>query len=113
VTTVTRLPIGAVRADPDLLAMSHAAAMEALAVAHAKGILLHGTMVDDMIAAFHALPAQGKSSMLEDLERGRRLELPWLSGAVVRMADELGLLAPTHRFITTVLAPHAAGRPSV
>ena len=33
-------------------------------------------------------PAASKSSMLEDLERGRSLELPWLSGAVVRLGKE-------------------------
>jgi 2-dehydropantoate 2-reductase len=47
--------------------------------------------------------------MLEDLERGRRLELPWLSGAVVRMGRDLDVDTPTHRFIATVLAPHVNG----
>jgi 2-dehydropantoate 2-reductase len=47
--------------------------------------------------------------MLEDLERGRRLELPWLSGAVVRLGREAGVPTPIHEFITTVLTPHVAG----
>jgi len=57
------------------------------------------------------LPPQVKSSMLEDLERGKPLELPWLSGAVVRIANELGISTPIHRFITTVLRPHIGGSP--
>jgi 2-dehydropantoate 2-reductase len=48
--------------------------------------------------------------MLEDLERGRRLELPWLSGAVVRIGGEVGVATPIHRFITMVLKPHVNGR---
>jgi 2-dehydropantoate 2-reductase len=55
-------------------------------------------------------PATAKSSMLEDLERGRRLELPWLSGAVVRLGKEVSVAAPTHQFITTVLTPFANGQ---
>ena len=47
-----------------------------------------------------------------NLERGRPLELQWLSGAVVRIGEELGVLTPTHRFITTVLKPHARGQGS-
>jgi 2-dehydropantoate 2-reductase len=47
--------------------------------------------------------------MLEDLERGRRLELPWLSGAVVRIGSEVGVDTPIHRFIATVLHPHVTG----
>jgi 2-dehydropantoate 2-reductase len=109
VTTVTRLPIGPVRDDPDLLAMCQAAGMETMAVARAKGMPLPTEVYDEMITSFQALPPQTKSSMLEDLERGRPLELPWLSGAVVRIGDELGVPTPTHRFITAVLRPHAGG----
>jgi 2-dehydropantoate 2-reductase len=112
VTTVTRLPIGPLRDDPDLLALCQAAGMETMAVAHAKGISLPAKVLDDMIAGFQALPPQARSSMLDDLERGRRLELPWLSGAVVRIGEEVGVLTPTHRFITTVLMPYAAGKGS-
>jgi 2-dehydropantoate 2-reductase len=50
-----------------------------------------------------------KSSMLQDLERGRRLELPWLSGAIVRLGHELGVPTPTHASITTALKLHAGG----
>jgi 2-dehydropantoate 2-reductase len=112
VTTVTRLPIGRLRDDPDLLALCQAAGMETMAVAHAKAISLPAKILDEMIAGFQALPPQAKSSMLDDLERGRRLELPWLSGSVVRIGEEAGVLTPTHRFITTVLMPYAAGKPS-
>jgi 2-dehydropantoate 2-reductase len=56
------------------------------------------------------LPYHAKSSMLEDLERGRRLELPWLSGAVVRLGREAGVPTPIHAFIATVLKPHAQGQ---
>ena len=47
--------------------------------------------------------------MLQDLERHRRLELPWLSGAVVRMGEALEVATPIHRFIATVLKPHVDG----
>ena len=49
--------------------------------------------------AYKALPPQAKASMLEDLERGRRIELPWLSGAVVRIGREVGVPTPIHSFI--------------
>jgi 2-dehydropantoate 2-reductase len=111
-TTVTRVPIGAVLDNPDLLAMCQAAGMEAMAVARSKGVPLPTKVFDDMILSFQALPPHTRSSMLDDLERGRPLELPWLSGAVVRIANELDVPTPIHRFITTVLAPHVAGRRS-
>ena len=109
-TTVTRSPLGVLSDDPELWAMLQRAVREAMDVAHAKGIAVAETSVEDVARAYAALPPQTKSSMLEDLERGRRLELPWLSGAVVSIGDEVGVATPTHAFISAVLGPHVGGR---
>jgi 2-dehydropantoate 2-reductase len=108
-TCVTRSPIGPLRDDPDLFAMIQAACLETMAVARAKGVALPERVFDEIMTMVQELPPQAKSSMLEDLERGRRLELPWLSGAVVRIGRELGVETPIHRFIATVLKPHVDG----
>ena len=108
-TAVTRLPIEPLRDDPDLFAMYQAAVMEAMAVARAQGVALTAQVFDEAITAAHKLPPNTKSSMLEDLERGKPLELPWLSGAVVRIGSEVGVATPIHHFIATVLKPHVTG----
>ena len=108
-TTVTRAPLGVTVNDPELLAMLKQAISEGMAVAHAKGVRVPSSTVDDVVKAYAALPPQTKSSMLEDLERGRRLELPWLSGAVVRIGRELGVPTPIHAFINAVLKPWVNG----
>ena len=108
-TAVTRSPIGVIVNDPELLEMLKAAVRETMAVAHAKGVAVASTIDEDVAAAYKALPPQAKASMLEDLERGRRLELPWLSGAVVRLGREVGVPTPIHSFINAVLKPHVNG----
>ena len=60
-------------------------------------------------AVLDGLPAQMKSSMQGDLELGGRLEVEWLSGAVVRMAAEAGVEAPVHRSIYAALKRFAGG----
>jgi len=110
-TAVTRCPIGVIVNDPDLLEMLKAAVREATGVAQAKGIAVPDDGPDRVEVAYKALPPQAKASMLEDLERGRHLELPWLSGAVVRIGREVGVDTPVHRFIAAVLKPYANGSP--
>ena len=90
--------------------MFQAAILEGMAVARAKGIALPASVFDEIGAMAQSLPAPAKSSMLEDLERGRRLELPWLSGALVRIGREMDVETPIHRFIATVLRPYVDGR---
>ncbi len=110
-TAVTRCAIGSLRDDPELSAMMKAALLEAIAVARGRGVPLPDNTFDNIEAAVSALPPNARSSMLEDLERGRPLELPWLSGTVVRIGGEVGVATPAHRFIATVLKPHVNGSP--
>jgi 2-dehydropantoate 2-reductase len=109
-TTVTRSPMGVIRNSPQLMAMMSVALDEAIAVGRARGVPLPDSLPEDTLKLVNGFPAGAKSSMLEDLEHGRRLELFWLSGAVARMGHEAGVPTPVHRFITTVLEPFVAGR---
>ena len=109
ITAVTQSTLGVIREDPDLLAMLQAACRETIAVARAKGVALDDGLMEEILTMVRNLPHHTKSSMLEDLERGRRLELPWLSGAVVRFGTEVGVPTPIHYFIATVLKPHVNG----
>ncbi|MEW6322325.1 MAG: 2-dehydropantoate 2-reductase [Acidobacteriota bacterium] len=111
-TAVTRSPVGVLRSDPELLAMLTAACEETLAVGRARGVPLPETLMGEILAMVNSLPGEAKASMLEDLERGRPLELPWLSGAVVRLGREAGVATPIHRFIAAVLAPFVHGAPA-
>lgn len=110
-TTVTRLPIGPIVSDPRTRAIFESAIEEAAAV----GAALCPTLPEGAAARAFALtktfPPTMRASMLDDLERGRRLELEHLSGAVVRLGAEAGLATPTHAFVLSALSPYANGAP--
>jgi 2-dehydropantoate 2-reductase len=108
-TAVTRCSIGPIVRDPDLFAMLKDAIREARAVAVASGVPVPESVAEDVGDAYARMSPDAKSSMLHDLERGRRLELPWLSGAVVRLGADAGVPTPIHRFIATVLRPYVNG----
>ena len=109
-TTVTRSPMGVVRDTPATFELMVAAIEEVIAVGKARGVNLPADLMDTTLAMIKNFPASSKSSMLEDIERGRRLELPWLSGAVVRLGKEAGVPTPIHQFITTILTPFVDGQ---
>ena len=44
------------------------------------------------------------------LERGNRLELPWLSGKVAELGRQLGVPTPTHSMMYAMLKPYVMGR---
>ncbi len=102
-TALTRNPIGPIRQDPELRAMLRTAIEEAVAVGRAKGANLPADQVEQSLAWGDSLPATMVASMAGDLNRGNRLELPWLSGTVVKLGRELGVATPVHQFICLAL----------
>jgi 2-dehydropantoate 2-reductase len=50
--------------------------------------------------------------MALDLDRGNRLELPWLGGKVVELGRELGVPTPTHNTLYAMLKPYIMGAPA-
>jgi 2-dehydropantoate 2-reductase len=109
VTSATRANFGSLRGDPDTRSLMQAAVAEAVAVGRAKGVDLGADAVERTMAWIDTLPAQGRASMAVDLERGNRLELPWLSGTLVRLGKELGVPTPVHGFLSAVLKLHQEG----
>lgn len=110
ITALTRSAIGPILAEPQTRALFLAALEEACAVARAQGVALADDHAARTLAATEKMPAGTKSSMLGDLERGNRLELPWLSGTVARLGGTLGVATPSHGFINTALLLSANGR---
>jgi 2-dehydropantoate 2-reductase len=108
-TALARVPLGTVRADPDLRWMFEQAMRETWALGRRRGIKLADDFVEKQLAFLDTLPAEMRASMLHDLEAGNRLEAPWLCGAVARMSAEAGLAAPVNRAVYAALKPFVNG----
>jgi len=112
VSSVLRKAAGPLMSDPDTRKLLKDAIAETVAVAKAKGIDLGDDFVAKHGDFYGSIPPDTKSSMLMDLENGRRIELNWLSGAVAQFGDELGVPTPTHHAICGALKVTAEGRPA-
>ena len=86
------------------------AMQEALAVARAHSVPLpDGIEAQTRATLGNVFAHGGKASLLTDLERGRPLELEWLSGAIHRLGEQTGAPTPLHTAIYRKLLPLAAG----
>jgi len=110
-TALTRSTFGPIMAEPKTVALFEAALNEAAAVARAHGAVMPEGHVEKVLSFCRSRPPESRSSMSLDLERGARLELPWLSGTVAALGRKLGIPTPTHAFIDAALTLHAGGKP--
>ncbi len=108
-TAMRRKPIGPLRDNPQDWALFLAAMGEAAALAEARGVIFREDPVAAWLPRMEAMPDSYQASMLEDLEHGGRLELAWLSGAVVRLGAETGIDTPANSAIVAALTPFADG----
>ena len=51
-----------------------------------------------------------RASTAIDLENGNPLEIEWISGAVSRLSQDIGISAPINKSIYAVLSPYRHGR---
>lgn len=108
-TTSIRLPAGPIRSNPRTRQFLLDLMRETVAVGRALGVSLPEDYAEQRLAFADRLPADMTSSMYHDLQRGRPLELRWLSGGVVEMGAAAGVPTPVNRGVYDVLVLHAEG----
>ena len=111
VTSLMRRPIGAVLAHPDARDFFRQLIAEAIAVADAEGHVFAPDVVDEIVGLVGKQPYEQKSSMLVDLESGKPLELPWLSGRVHALGRTHGIPTPANTAVWVSLCTHVDGAP--
>ncbi len=97
---------------PELRGVREAVAEACRRVAAAEGVELPAALADEIDAAM--LKSHNRSSMLQDVERGRRTEIEELNGRVARMAAGHGIPAPANALLAARIRAlekrHASGK---
>jgi 2-dehydropantoate 2-reductase len=109
ITAAARCTMGDIVGNEALGEVFRAAVAEAAALGKARGINLPETIADDTWATVQQMPPMMRASTAIDLEKGRPLEVDWLSGAVDRLSRAAGLDAPVNRILHALLLPHRDG----
>ena len=112
ITTLTRLDIGPLRNNPDSRALFLAGMEEADRVGRAVVPDLPEGIVEKTWKTVGTLPDTMHASMLDDLNAGKRLEVDYLSGEVVRLGRKYGVPTPVHQMFWAALQPLKDGSPA-
>jgi 2-dehydropantoate 2-reductase len=101
---------GEVAARPTLRALAAAIAEEGEAVARADGAALPYPSAVEAAMDTARRTAGNRCSMLQDLEAGRRTEMDYLNGALVRVAGTHGVAVPANRAMAALVRQVEAAR---
>jgi 2-dehydropantoate 2-reductase len=113
VSALTRATLAQMVRDPDVCAVIRNIMLEVEAVSHQLGMELP-ISIDQRIAGAEKV-GEHKTSMLQDLEAGRPMELEALVGAVVELGERVGLTMSVTKTVyacTKLLAECAVSQPA-
>jgi 2-dehydropantoate 2-reductase len=102
-SALTGMSGGQMAGDDGILDLQRAIATEAVAVAAALG---HDLDLEDCVhtnTSVLASSGDGRPSMLQDVQAGRRTEIETLNGAIVRHGDALGIDVPVNRAMVALV----------
>ena len=108
-TGAARLPIGPLWSDDSIKQMFLDAVEEVAGVARAHGVNLPADHRQRVYEYAIKLPPSTRSSLLIDLQAGKRIEVEALQGSVVRRGRNVGVPTPIMAALYAVLKPHANG----
>jgi 2-dehydropantoate 2-reductase len=97
VTALTRATLGELGTLPATVELLRAILEECAEVAAALGVELPVSLERRLEAGIAV--GDHKTSMLQDLEAGKQLEIDCMSGAVIELADKLGIATPHTRAV--------------
>lgn len=98
-TAICRSPIGTILSDPQSKSVYELCLKEVIDVATREGTNLPKDIFDlVMLTSINTAP-DSKSSLLIDIENGRKNEIETLHGSLVKLADQLGIDIPINRLI--------------
>ncbi len=102
------VPNGRLVQDKGLQALLEAVAREAVAVARADGLDLNADELVRRAKLVARRTATNRASMLQDLDHHRRTEIDAITGAILRVGDQVGIDAPLNRALEALVIAREA-----
>ena len=102
ISAITRVRNGDVLETPELREAASRVIDEGSAVAHANGIVLRPAP-RQLFKRVLAMTSRNKSSMLQDIESGRKTEIRQLNGSITRLGSLVGVSTPFNYLLTMLV----------
>ena len=108
-TSLMRASVGPILADPQARTFLEQLRDEGMAVASSFGRPMPDGYEEFAMSLWRKLPPETRSSMANDLARGKPMELSWLSGRMHELGNEVGVPTPAHTAVYRALHLYADG----
>jgi 2-dehydropantoate 2-reductase len=103
VSAVLRAPYGVFQQVREAGELMEAAMREVIAIAKAMKVPLEEKDIQDFYPFLSAMSPDGKTSMVQDVEAGRKTEVDMFAGKVNALGERLGIPTPVNQTLSRLL----------
>lgn len=102
-TAILRMNFGEMLENDKCMDFAINVMKEVQAIAKAEGVCNTESMINETIAHLHTMIPEGKTSMLQDVEAGRKTEVEMFAGTVIKLGKEFGIPTPYNKIIKEMI----------
>ena len=102
-TAILRLTFGEMLANDKCMEFAINLMKEVQAVAKAEGVRNPDIMIDETVENLHKMIPEGKTSMLQDVEAGRKTEVDMFAGTMVELGIKYGIPTPYNKIVKELI----------
>lgn len=102
-SAVLRGPYAVFQSSPDAVDLMTSLMEEVITLAARAGVDLTGKDIDQWREILHTLSPTGKTSMLQDIEAGRKTEVEIFAGKVVSLGKHYGVSTPVNETVQRII----------
>ena len=103
ISAILKMTFGEMMQNQEFINMADKIISEAQQIAMAEGIKNADTMPRDAIQLFNSMIPDGKTSMLQDIEAGRKTEIELFSGTVVKLGEKYNIQTPYNKIVKEMI----------
>lgn len=102
-TAILRLTFGEFLENDKCMEFAINLMKEVQLIAKAEGVKNTDVMIDETISHLHTMIPEGKTSMLQDVEAGRKTEVEMFAGTVIKLGLEHGIATPYNKIVKEMI----------
>lgn len=102
-SALMRAPYEAFQSSPEAQSLMEVLMREVIAIAQVEGVQLTEQDIADWYPVLQNLAPQGKTSMLQDVEAGRKTEIEMFAGKVVELGKQHNIPTPVNETILRLI----------
>lgn len=102
-SAIMRLTFGQMQSNPKFIEFLKNIMNEVVEIAKAQGIQNTETMIDEAMIGFNSMIPEGKTSMLQDIEAGRKTEVEMFAGTIIKLGKKHGISTPYNKVMKEMI----------